>query len=66
MDCSMDPTHHEKIVDKLMQYKGKIPKHGQLCDKTAEFHASDLRTHIDDLIQLIEWFADTDQKGLIR
>ncbi len=62
----MDPLHHERIVDKLMQYRGKIPKGGQLTDKGAEHYAESLRKHIDFLIGEIEWFADTDQKGLIR
>jgi hypothetical protein len=62
----MDPIHHEKIVDKLMQYRGKIPKGGQLADKNAEYFAEMLRKHIDFIIGEIEWFADSDQKGLIR
>ncbi len=63
---NMDPTHHEKIVDKLMQYRGKIPKYGQLADKVAMFHSEDLRIQIDELIQLIDWYAQRDNKGLIR
>jgi ABC-type protease/lipase transport system fused ATPase/permease subunit len=62
----MDPTHHEKIVDKLMQYRGKIPKGGQLADKKAQWTCDDLRNHIDYLIQNIELFAVTFEKGLIR
>ena len=62
----MDPTHHEKIVDKLMQYRGKIPKDGQLASKEAAFYAEQLRRHVDWLITEIEWFADSDQKGLIQ
>ena len=62
----MDPTHHEKIVDKLMQYRGKIPKTGQLADKAAELRCSHMRHEIDEMIELIEWFAIMDKKGLIR
>lgn len=62
----MDPTHHEKIVDKLMQYRGKIPKRGQLADQIAMFHSEDLRNQIDELIQLIDWYAERDNKGLIQ
>jgi len=63
---TMDPIHHEKIVDKLMQYRGKIPKGGQLADKKAQWTCDDLRNHIDYLIQNIELFASTFEKGLIR
>ena len=66
LGSNMDPTHHEKIVDKLMQYRGKIPKYGQLADKIAQFHSEDLRNQIDELIQLIDWYAQRDEKGLIR
>jgi len=62
----MDPIHHSKIVDKLMQYRGKVPKFGQLSDKSAELRCSHMRHEIDELIELIEWFAIMDQKGLIR
>jgi len=62
----MDPIHHEKIVDKLMQYRGKIPKTGHLTDKKAQWTCEDLRNHIDYLIQNIELFAQTVDKGLIR
>jgi hypothetical protein len=62
----MDPTHHEKIVDKLMQYRGKIPKTGQLADKTAEFTCDAMRILIDDLISNIDSFANCFEKELIR
>lgn len=66
VDSNMDATHHEKIVDKLMQYRGKIPKTGQLADKTAEFTCDAMRILIDDLISNIDSFAECIQKGLIR
>jgi hypothetical protein len=62
----MDATHHEKIVDKLMQYRGKIPKGGQLSDKKAQWTCDDVRVHIDNLIQNIEYFAVIIEKGLIK
>ena len=49
-----------------MQYRGKIPKGGQLADKKAQWTCDDLRNHIDYLIQNIELFAVTIEKGLIR
>jgi hypothetical protein len=63
---NMDPTHHEKIVDKLMQYRGKIPKNGQLADKKAEFTCDDVRNQIDALIWRIERFANCFERELIR
>ena len=62
----MDPTHHDKIVDKLLQYRGKIPKTGQLVDKKAQFTADQMRIYIDDLISNIDAFATCYEKGLIR
>jgi hypothetical protein len=62
----MDPTHHEKIVDKLMQYRGKIPKNGHLGDKKAQWTCELFKTKIDNLILDIECFAECIQKGLIK
>ena len=62
----MDPIHHEKIVDKLMQYRGKIPKSGQLGDIKAQFTCDLMRNQIDDIIQLIELFARQLDMGMIR
>ena len=63
---NMDATHHEKIVDKLMQYRGKIPKNQHLSDKKAQFTADAMRILIDDTIQAIDSFAICYEKGLIR
>jgi len=49
-----------------MQYRGKIPKTGQLGDKKAQWTCEDLRNHIDYLIYNIDLFAETFDKGLIR
>jgi len=62
----MDPTHHATIVDKLMQYRGKIPKAGQLGDKKAQWTAELMASKIDNLILDIECFAECFQKELIR
>ena len=62
----MDPTHHEKIVDKLMQYRGKIPKDGHLSTIEAKYHCAQHREHIDFLISQIEWIANCFEKELIK
>lgn len=62
----MDPTHHEKIVDKLMQYRGKIPKDGQLADPKAKLMMRMMRHQVDDMIELIELLAKQFEMGLIR
>ena len=62
----MDPIHHEKIVDKLMQYRGKIPKTGQLRSKEAEMSCYQMRMNIEHLIKLIDVFAVAWEKELIK
>jgi hypothetical protein len=62
----MEPQHHATIVDKLMQYRGKIPKDGQLVDVKAKWTAYAMRDKIDQLISDIDAFALCYQKGLIR
>ena len=55
---NMDPIHHDKIVDKLLQYRGKVPRNGQLADPVAQFRADQFRMQIDKLIIEIENFAE--------
>jgi len=62
----MDPTHHEKIVDKLMQYRGKIPKYLHLGDPKAKLIMRMMRHQIDDMIELIELLARQFEMGLIQ
>lgn len=62
----MDSTDYDKIVDKLLVFRGKIPVEGILTNDTAIYYAHQLRNHIDFLITQIDWFADTDSKGLIK
>lgn len=62
----MDPTHHEKIVDKLMQYRGKIPKDGTLVDIKSKIMMSMMRDQVDDMIELIDLLAKQFEMGLIR
>ena len=62
----MDPTHHEKIVDKLMQYRGKIPKANTLIDPSAQMLCDEMRWKIDALISFIDKLAFDFEKGLIR
>jgi len=66
MACNMDPIHHEKIVDKLMQYRGKIPKTGHMSDKKAQWTVELFRSKIDNLILDIEEIAELMDQGLIR
>jgi len=62
----MDPIHHEKIVDKLMQYRGKIPKTGQLATKHGQVSCYQMRMNVEHLIKLIDSFAVAWEKELIR
>ena len=62
----MDPTHHEKIVDKLMQYRGKIPQAYHMDDDYARYCVNVLKHRIDKLIIHLDRFAKLDEKGLIR
>lgn len=62
----MDPTHHEKIVDKLMQYRGKIPKSVNPKNLIAKHSTAELKKSIDELIYQIDLYAKTQDRGLIR
>jgi hypothetical protein len=61
----MDPSHHEKIVDKLMQYRGKIPKTVNPKNLISRVCTSELKNAIDELIWRIDEYAKKQDKGLI-
>jgi len=63
---NMDATHHEKIVDKLMQYRGKIPKDGHLSTVESKYYCAQMREHIDFLIEQVTWLANCFEKELIK
>ena len=62
----MDPIHYDKIVDKLLQFRGKMPKNGQLADKRSQWTCELMRNQLDDFVLLIEEFARLDASGLIK
>jgi len=62
----MDAQHHATIVDKLMQYRGKIPKDGHLVTSIGKVECYQMRMNIDHLIIMIENFAIEWNQELIR
>ena len=62
----MDSKEYDKIVDKLMQFRGKIPLTADLEYKNASNKAYALRLNIDLMLKLIDEFAELDGKGWIK
>lgn len=62
----MDAKNYDKIVDKLMQFRGKLPKAGQVFEPNAKLACKMMREQIDDIILLIEEFAKLESKGWIK
>jgi hypothetical protein len=62
----MDPQHHSKIADKLMQYRGKIPKHINPSNRIGKNGVFELKLRIDDLLWYIQEYAELESKGLIE
>jgi len=62
----MDPIHHDKIVDKLLQYRGKIPKDSPQYGTRARKLTRKARVRIDNLIEVIDELAKLYEAGLIR
>lgn len=62
----MDAKNHEKIADKLMQYRGKIPKYAEVNARIAKIMVRNLTTKIDNLLWEIDHFAKADDLGLIE
>ncbi len=62
----MDPIHHATIVDKLMQYRGKVPQITDVHNRIGICGVYQLRKKIDELIWQIENYAKTDEMELIK
>ena len=62
----MDAIHYEKIADKLMQFRGKLPDDAVLQDRTAFCAVYEMKKQIDNLLWQIDHHAKLDDKGLIR
>ena len=62
----MDAQDYDKIVDKLMQFRGKIPDNTQLTNFYAIEAAKKLRYKVDELLSAIDWYAYVDASGWIK
>ena len=62
----MEPSDYDKIIDKLMQFRGKIPLTMHLSDKVAQDKAYMLRRTLDLLVERIDQFAQSDARGWIK
>tara|TARA_Y100001963_G_C6753978_1_gene435702 strand:+ start:549 stop:734 length:186 start_codon:yes stop_codon:yes gene_type:complete len=61
----MDPEHHSRIADKLMQYRGKLPKHVNPSNRIAVGLTYELKKHIEELLWYIDKYAEAEDMGLI-
>jgi len=61
----MDPTNYDKIADKLMQFRNKLPR-DELASRKARVITSELRQKIMDLLTAIDIYAVYDEEGWIR
>jgi mannosyltransferase OCH1-like enzyme len=62
----MDSKEYDKIVDKLLQFRGKIPQYGAVNDRFAKMAVYELHKKIDDLIWQIDTYANSDLAGWIK
>ena len=62
----MDAHHYDKIADKLMQFRSKLPQHSHLDNETAQKYVRELKEQIAQMLFDIEQLADWDDKGWIR
>lgn len=62
----MDPTHFDKIADKLIQFRSKLPQETNLESVNAINHTRSLIEDIDELLLLIDIYAELDEGGWIR
>ena len=62
----MDSTEYDKIVDKILQFRGKIPQYGAVNDRVAKCAVYELHKSIDQLLWQIDNYAKADALGWIK
>ena len=56
----------DKIADKLIQFRSKIPHEGDLGSRIGKNAVFELKLKIDDLLWQIDNYAECNNKGWIR
>jgi len=62
----MDAIHMDKIADKLIQFRSKIPHEGDLGSRIGKNAVFELKKQIDNLLWQIDNYAECNNKGWIR
>lgn len=62
----MDAQDYDKIVDKLMQFRGKIPHYGDVNERVAKCAVYELLKSIDNLLWQIDNYSKADSLGWIK
>ena len=62
----MDPVQYEKIADKLMQFRGKLPKDYHLSDDHAKSITDNMKDLIEHMLNELDQYARLDELGMIR
>ena len=62
----MEPIHFDKIADKLIQFRSKLPQEINLESVVAINQTRSLKEDIDELLLLIDIYAELDEGGWIR
>ena len=62
----MDAKEYDKIVDKILQFRGKIPQYGAVNDRVAKSAIYELNKSIDLLLWQIDNYAKCDSLGWIK
>jgi hypothetical protein len=62
----MDPVQYERIADKLMQFRGKLPKDTHVTTEIGQRAIDHMNQKIEEFLNAIDWMARLDDAGLIR
>lgn len=62
----MEAQEYDKIVDKILQFRGKITQYGAVNDRVAKMAIYELNKSIDALLWQIDNYAKYDALGWIQ
>ena len=66
VDYLMDPIHYTKIADKLMQFRGKLPKDYHINDELAKAMVDNMKDLIEHMLNELDTLARMDDQGWIK
>ena len=62
----MDATEYSKIADRIMQWKGRLPKELHQNDNLCKQYIAQIQTKLSETLVLLDTLAKMDDMGWVK